>query len=169
MADVRHKLHVETKAAEVLREHLRDVAGEDADLVRDCIEGETRLHEMIDAAVAQISADTAHIKGIKAHMVTLKSRQSRLEERIDAFRAAIQTAMQVAELKSRETPLGTVSLKKVPPSVQIVDEAQIPAEFWKAQDPKLDKKAVLDALKEKRAVEGATLTNGGETLSLRWS
>jgi Siphovirus Gp157 len=49
----------------------------------------------------------------------------------------------------------------------ILDEAILPAKFWKAQDPKLDKKAVLDALKAKEDVPGASLSNGGETISIR--
>jgi hypothetical protein len=51
--------------------------------------------------------------------------------------------------------------------VLIVDEAAIPADFWKPSDPKLDKKAVGEALKAGREVAGAMMSNGGETLQVR--
>jgi hypothetical protein len=54
------------------------------------------------------------------------------------------------------------------PKAIILNEADIPSKFWKAQDPKLDRKAVLDALKAKEAVAGAELSNGGETIQIRW-
>jgi hypothetical protein len=65
--------------------------------------------------------------------------------------------------------IATLTRKPVPPKVQILDEAAIPSQFWKRADPALDKKAIGDALKAKQDVPGATLSNGGETISLRWS
>jgi hypothetical protein len=75
--------------------------------------------------------------------------------------------MQSGEIKTVETPAGTITRKSVPPSVLIVDEAAIPADYWKPSDPKLDKKAVGEALKAGREVPGAMMSNGGETLQVR--
>ena len=65
-----------------------------------------------------------------------------------------------AEMRKMELPQATISLRAVPPKAEITDEALVPSKFWKAQDPKLDKKAVLDALKGKEDVPGASLSNG---------
>lgn len=169
MTDTQHRLREEIKAAEILRAQLVEIAGDDPDLLRDTLEGETQLHELIDATLAQISADAAHIEGLKGHMETLGKRKKRLEERAGLCRAAILTAMQTADLKTKETPFGTVTRKFLPGSLQVTDEAAIPAEFWKAQEPVLDKKALTAALKDNREVAGAALSNGGETVQIRWS
>jgi hypothetical protein len=97
----------------------------------------------------------------------LAARRDRIEKRIALRKVAILVAMQSGEIQKIETPAGTISRKAVPPSALILDEAAIPAEFWKPQDPKLDKKAVLDALKAKQDVPGAQLSNGGETIQTR--
>ena len=55
----------------------------------------------------------------------------------------------------------------MPPKAEIVDESMIPSKFWKPSDPKLDRKAVLEALKAKEDVPSATLSNGSETLMVR--
>jgi len=57
--------------------------------------------------------------------------------------------------------------KPTPPKTIIADEALIPARFWKPSDPKLDRAAVSAALKAGEIVPGATLGNGGFTLSVR--
>jgi hypothetical protein len=75
--------------------------------------------------------------------------------------------MQSGEIRTLDTPAGTVTRKAVPPSVLILEEAEIPAEFFKPQDPKLDKKAVAEALKAGKPVPGAAMSNGGETIAIR--
>ena len=64
MSDIRHGLHLEIKAAAALRENLKDIIGDDDEAMRDTLEGETSLHELIDAAIADISKDVANIEGL---------------------------------------------------------------------------------------------------------
>lgn len=162
------QLQRETEAARVLRAQLADLAGDDPDAIRDTLEGETNLHELIAKVIADVAADAAHVKGIEAHIAEMEARKERLKLRMQTARAAILNAMAIGEIKKLELPIATLSRKPVPPSVQIIDEALIPSEFWKRSDPRLDKKAIAEALKEKREVPGAMLSNGGETLAVRF-
>lgn len=161
-------LQRETEAARVLREQLAAIAGDDADAIRDTIEGETSLHDLIAKVVEDVATDAANVAGIAAHIETMKARKERLEARIDVYRSAILNAMAIGEIKKLELPIATLSRKPVPPKVQIVDETSIPSEFWKRADPTLDKKAIAEALKDKREIPGATLSNGSETLAIRF-
>jgi hypothetical protein len=161
-------LQRETEAARVLREQLAAIVGDDADTMRDIIEGETNLHELIAKVVADVATDAANVAGIKAHIETMKARQERLESRIEVYRSAILNAMAIGEMKKLELPIATLSRKPTPPKVQITDEAAIPSQFWRRADPTLDKKAISDALKSNQDVPGATLSNGAETLAIRF-
>jgi hypothetical protein len=167
MSDIDHLLHKTIKAVDVLKEHLREVADDDLDVIRDTIEGETDLRGLIGIAVEQNVSDAGLVNGIASAIEKLEARKDRIEKRIAMRRVAILTAMQSGELKALETPAGTVTRKPVPPAALIVDEAAIPSDFWKAQDPKLDKKAVSDALKAGKVVPGAMMGNGGETIAIR--
>jgi hypothetical protein len=51
--------------------------------------------------------------------------------------------------------------------LELIEEADIPAEFWKAGDPKLDRKALAEALKEGRSVPGVALSNQAPSLTVR--
>jgi hypothetical protein len=167
MADIDYRLHTATQSADVLKEQLREIAGDDVDVIRDTLEGEIDLRGLIALAAEQNGLDAASVSGLDEFIDKLQDRKGRIVKRIGMRRAAILAAMQSGEIKTLETPAGTITRKAVPPSVLIVDEAAIPAEFWKPSDPKLDKKAVGEALKAGREVAGAMMSNGGETLQVR--
>lgn len=167
MNSIDHALHNEIQAAEVLRQTLVDIADGDEDLIRDTIEGETSLHDLIPMVAETLVLDKGLIGGIETTIKQLKDRKERIERRMAMRRTALLTAMQIAEKKTFETPAGTITRKAVPPSLLILDEAQVPSEFWKAQDPVLDKKALQEALKAGNAVAGAMMGNGSETIQLR--
>lgn len=167
MTSPTHNLHVETEAAKALRSNLKDIIGDDEAFAADVIEGQTNIHEAIEAAIALVTQDETHAKAIGDHIQALESRKHRLAERAKMTRTAIAAAMDQAGKKKIETPLGTVSVRAVPPSVQVIEEAEIPTEFWKSPEPRLDKKALAAALKDKRIIPGASLSNGGQTISIK--
>ena len=167
-ATMRSDLTIEAAAAQALIANYRDVLGDDEEAVVDLVEGETGLLEAISAAVARIAEIDALSAGIKDHIASIQGRKRRLEGQADMLRAAIGSAMAQADLKRAETACGTVSRRATPAKAVVIEEADIPAGFWKSE-PKLDKRALLDALKSGDDVPGATLSNGGETISIRGS
>jgi hypothetical protein len=51
--------------------------------------------------------------------------------------------------------IGTVSLGKAAPRLEIDDESTIPTQFWKRNDPTLDKAGLTKAMRERqKALEG---------------
>jgi hypothetical protein len=70
-------------------------------------------------------------------------------------------------MKKLEQPDFTASLRAVPPGLVVGDESLIPADYWKPQPAKLDKRGLLTALNAGTSVPGVSLGNGGTTLSVR--
>lgn len=169
MSDTRRALQEETEAARSLLANVRDIIGDDEEAVRDAIEGETNLIEAIEATVARIAEVEAHQDAIATQIKAMGERKSRFEAQGERLRTALTVAMGAADLKKLELPLATLSRKPVPPKAVITNETDIPSKFWKPSDPKLDRKAVLDALKAKETVPGAELSNGSETIAIKWS
>lgn len=167
MTSFDHALHREIEAADVLRQTLREIAGDDDDAIRDTIEGATSLREMIAMVAADIVTDGGLVRGLTEVIKAMGERRDRIEKRIAMRRVAVMTGMESAGIKTLETPAGTLTIKAVPPSALILDEAAVPSEFWIPQDPKIDKKAILAALKAGDGVLGAQLSNGGTTLQMR--
>ena len=167
MTDIARNLQIEGEAARALLANIRDVIGDDEEMISTAVEGETGLIEIISEAVDRVAALEAHAEAIAHQIATLSDRSHRFDGQAERLRSAIHVAMGHANLRKLELPQATLSIRAVPPRIEITNEADIPAKFWKPQDPRLDKKAVLDALKAKEDVPGATLSNGVETLSIR--
>lgn len=161
-----HELHREMKAAQAIKAAVLAMT-DDEDAIRDTLEGETNLHELVRRVLLSIDDDQLIVDGCKARIEDLAARKSRVASRIEAKRTMIEQAMAIAELKTIETDVATATLGKRPRSVVVTNEAEIPAAYWKQQDPTLDKKALADALKNNEAIPGAELSNGGSTLTIR--
>lgn len=163
---VSRKLDIEAEAAASLLANLRTALDEDETLKLDMLEGETGLLEAVDSALDRLQEIDSFADAIKARMDDLRARKERLTRQADMIRAALASAMEMAEVKKLERPEATISVKAVPASAVVLDELEIPSDYWTPQPPKLDKRALLDALKQ-GPVAGATLSNGGTTISIR--
>lgn len=156
----------ETEAARVLRENLADIIQDDEDAA-DFVEGQTSLVEAIELAVKQAGEDEAAIEAIARYITKLKGRSDRLKSRLEATRTAIAVAMDQAARKKIDTPYGTVSYRQTVRTAIVTDEASIPTDYWKPQDPKLDKAKLAADLRAGQKIEGATLSNGSATVTIR--
>ena len=164
------ELRQQTEAALALVAALYPILENDDVLRRDMVEGSTDLHEALRSAVARIIEIEALRVGIQQTIKVMKDRLAAYDGQEERLRAAMLAAMEAGGLQRLETALGTVSRKAVAPSVVITDELLVPAGFWKRGDPKLDKRALLDALKALppgEHIPGATLSNGGTTIQIR--
>lgn len=167
MSDVSRQLLIQGEVAKSLLANIRDVIGDDEEMALTALEGETSLIESIEKAVERLRTLEAYGEALGAQIKALNERKSRFEAQHERIKASVFVAMGQAELRSLELPSATLSIRPVQPKAEVTDESLIPAKFWKPQDPKLDKIALLKALKEKEAVPGATLSNGGETLAIK--
>ena len=167
MAD--RKLQLEMEAAQRLKEKLIATYGEDAELLRDMVEGETGLHEAIGHAALELAAVEGEKDGIEIAIAKLKARLTRHCERAQGIREAIQAAMETAELTSLKTPAATLSIRPSPPRVEITDQAALPPIFLTQPPPVPDKNALKASLKSGETIPGAVLSNQPPALSVRFA
>lgn len=159
------KIGVELNRAIEIRRALQE--HDDPRLILDMIEGETDLAEACVAVLEECNEDEILIEGLKAKLAELQTRKGRMEKSVETRRNIILMAMEKAGLGTIKSPLGTMSATATPPKTTVSDEALIPARFWKPSDPKLDRSALGEALKAGETIPGASLSNGGVTLTIR--
>jgi len=160
------ELRHEISEAQALLANMADILGDDAELVAATVEGETDLVEALKRATARVVELDGMIAGIGDILKSAGERSDRLKRQRERIKELVCIAMETTNMKRLETPLVTVSLRKVAPSVVVTDEPSIPVSFWKQPPPALDKRALLAALKD-GPVAGATLSNGGQTVSFK--
>jgi len=146
---------------------LQDDPDLDEQTLADTLEGATNLREALSAFIRSALEDEAFAKGLRSLLEAMKSRVARLEKRAETKRNAALNIMQRAEIKKLTEPDFTASLRSAPRSVIILQDAELPSEFLIPQPPKIDRRAILEALSSGRRVAGATLSNGHQTLSIR--
>lgn len=162
---VKDRLSREAAAAAAV---LAEIATDDAVLAHDTVEGETGLFEAVEAALAEIDECDVLAEGLSAHIKKMADRKARIDQRAQRLRGAIDQAFHMADVKTHRFPTATITMKRVPEKLVLTgDESDLPAEFFVPQPPKLDKAALLQALKNSREVPGATLSNGGSTIQIR--
>ena len=184
-------IFVSTEVAKSLIHNVRSVMEgfskeDDPDAALSIAESETDLLEVIDKAVTRVFELEDMSDALKTRAQKIAARKKRLDDQAELLRASIQNAMGAIEQTKLELPQATLSVRPVAPKLAITDEAMIPSVYWKPQDPVLDRVALTAALKAqaaklaeagddkdliaklaKDAIPGATLSNGGETISIK--
>lgn len=163
-----HLLTHETNLFTELRRRLIEADPDiDETTLLDTLEGATDLKEAIGEVVRSALEDEAMLTGLKGRLEDLKRRLERIRNRVDKKRQVVLAVMEETGFERLNEPDFTVSLRISPPSVVITCEKDIPEWFWIPQEPKLDKRALLDAIKAGTAVTGAQLGNSRVSLAVR--
>jgi len=156
-------VHREIEAAKLLLAGMRETIGEeDMALLADTLEGETDLFEAIDLALSEIDETEVLISGLKEKENQFSARRRNMEERLKRFRTLIEQAMAVAEQTKLKRPAATLTLRSLPPDVVVLQESDIPSQFFVPQPPpppKLDKAALRLALRARQAKVDAIATD----------
>ena len=79
---------------------------------------------------------------------------ARLDHRATAKKEIVASVLERAGIKKITEADFTLSLRSTNPPLVVIEEKQIPEEFWKPQTPKLDRQGLLSALKDGLDVPG---------------
>ncbi len=163
---MQHQLAHELSHYEYLRERLAAQFPEaDEETLLDTLEGMTELHEMIAAVIRSRLNDLTLVAALKSRISDMQERLSRIEHRAETMKVVM--VMDRAGINKISEADFTLSLRPISPPLEITNEGLIPEEFWKPQAPRLDKRELINVLKEGNSVPGAVLGNGGLTISVR--
>ena len=151
-----------------LRERLAaDFPDADEETLCDTLEGLTNLTDMLAEVLRSALEDRAFVTALRSRIGDLQARLTRIEERARKKRDLVCSVMERADLKKLTEPDLTVSLRPSRSPLVVTDEEAIPAGYWKAQAPKLDRQGLLATLSRGHEVPGALLGNAPMTISVR--
>ena len=138
------------------------------EMIMEGAEGlEDTLESLNDAIEEKAVGYAKVIKNIEGQVLAIKEEEKRLAERRRSLESNIKRLKENLELsmldtgkKKIKTNLFTFNIQKNPPSVKILDEEAIPDDYLVEQKPKIDRKAILNDLKNGVEVEGAEIKQG---------
>ncbi len=164
MSSLSHELSHHQYLRDKLQEEFPDA---DEDTLRDTLEGMTNLTDMLGAVLRSQLDDLALTAALRARIVDMQERLARFDARAAKKRELVTSTMERADIRKITEADFTVSLRPKPPPLVLVDEKEIPEDFWKPQPAKLDRQGLIAALKAGRDVPGVTLGNSALTISVR--
>ena len=136
----------------------------DQKMIRDTMEGlDFEFEEKAEAYAKVVKTLEMDIAGLDEEIQRMTKRKATIKNNIDRLKRSLEGAMIATGKRKFKTPLFGFGIQKNPPSLNVLDESKVPAEFWIEQQPKLDKKAALAYVKENE-VDWAELS---QTESLR--
>ena len=113
---------------------------------------------VIIVVVRNLEAD---IEVIKTEIKRLQDLKKLKENKIENLKKYTKECLEEADIKKLSTSLGNISIRKLPGSVEVLEEDSIPAEYKKeVVTVTVDKKSILADLKEGVVVPGVTLKTG---------
>ena len=132
--------------------------------VRDTLES---LGGELEAKAQSVVGFTRHLEtlaaSIKAAEAEMAARRKTIENRVDHMKKYVLDCMQNNGIQKIECPYFVMSIAKNPPAVDVFDEAMIPADYFVEQPPpppRLDKKLVMQAMKDGFDVPGCRISQG---------
>ena len=135
-----------------MAEELDDGALRDTlDSITDAIDDKA---ENIAKVIKQLEADA---DTFRQEEVRLAKRRRTVDNNVRNLKRYLQESLEQVGTDRVNGKLFTVSIQNNPSSVDILDESKIELDYFDEQPPKLDKKAVLESLKNGIEMEGARI------------
>ena len=122
---------------------LAEIPDIDEETLADTLEGITDLRETLAELIRSALEDEALASGLSTRLNDMKARLSRFEIRANRKRQLALQVMAEAEIQKLAESDFTASLKQGAPTLDVVDEAKVPATYWKPQPSKLDRQGLL--------------------------
>jgi hypothetical protein len=115
------------------------------------------LEDKVENTAKLIRCLESDIEAIKSEEKRLADKRKAIENKVSSIKEYLQHEMEVADISKVKRPTLTVSIQANPPSVEVFDESKIPSTYMVPQPSRIDKKAILTALKDGLLIEGCSL------------
>lgn len=141
---------------------------DDQELINDNLDSmELAFNEKAESLVKYTQNIEADIKQVDDMIKQLQARKKTMKNKVDSFREYIRHNMEANGFNKIECPLFTMTLKKAPAVLDVIDESLIPDEFVDVEVvEKINSTKLKNALKAGE-VEGARLVEGKRALMIK--
>lgn len=139
-------------------QHIQSLIEDGGENLADTLES---LNDAIEEKAVGYAKIIKNLEGqaqaIKAEEERLATRRKTLEGNAKRLKEALEQSMIQTNVKKIKTELFSFNIQKNPPSVDVLDDSAIPKSYFNIPAPVLDKKAILQDLKNGIKVPGVEM------------
>lgn len=147
----------------------------------ELLEDESIDEEAVVAALEEVEGEIADkalniariLKNIDAQIMVIASEMDRLAKLKKVFtnkhkrlKTYLEMQMLVSGVEKIADPILPLALRQAPPSVEVEPGAKVPEQYIIPQDPKVNKRALLEALKAGEKIPGVRLIDDRKYLKI---
>ena len=141
---------VDVSTNDEYRQILEDTLESISDALDDKVEGYVKI-------IDQMRSDR---EMLKVERDRINARIKSLNNNVKRMQTVLYDTLKASGKDKVKTPLYSIWIQQDPPSIEVLDELEIPNEYWVEQLPTLDKRQLLTDLKEGKEVKGAQIKQG---------
>ena len=132
---------------------------EDVEVIREIIV--EQIQAKSTGIIAVVRNLESNIAAIDTEIKRLQELKKKKQNNISRLKEYTKECMEIRGVKKLETSLGNISIRKTPPSVNVLDENLIPLEYIETkQVMSIDKKLILGDLKDGLVIPGVEIKQG---------
>jgi hypothetical protein len=120
----------------------------DEETLADTVEGLSDPPDILTAILRAALTDEAMAQGLKARIIEMEGRLSRLQERSAKRRKIVKITMMEAGLKKLTAADFSASIRDGVPGLRVIDEAAVPSIYWEPRTPRLNRQDLISDLKK---------------------
>ena len=140
----------------------------DEDSIRDTLESlEGELEDKLKDYAAVIKNLESDVEGMKKAEKNIATRRQAIENNIARMKSVMASCMESEEMDQIEDSRFRIGFRKNPVSVEILDVNRLPEFAFIPQDPAVDKRLLLELLRDGEKVAGARLVDDKRTFYIK--
>lgn len=120
---------------------------------------QAELDDVVSSLVAILKEAKSDLETLRRARAELLTKEHRVKKRVDELKSMILHGLQTANRKRAGSPMHSASVSDSTPRVEVVDELQIPDEFW-VVNRTLQKSVVAESFGRGFDVPGVELVRG---------
>ncbi|MED1953955.1 siphovirus Gp157 family protein [Brevibacillus centrosporus] len=120
---------------------------------------EDAIDQKAEGIAKVMRSNSALIDALKAEEKRLAERRKALENRNESLKQYLASSLEAIGVDKVKTATHTIGFRNNPPAVSVLDEAAVPLQYF-ITTQSLDKKSILEQLKNGEEIPGVTLTVG---------
>ena len=108
----------------------------------------------------------AEQEAVKAEKDRLAKRETALKNKHERLKTYLEAQMLLSNIAKIDDPILPLALRQAPPSVEVEPGAKVPEQYIIPQDPKVNKRELLEALKAGEKIPGVRLIDDRKYLKI---
>ncbi|EEM68451.1 MULTISPECIES: siphovirus Gp157 family protein [Bacillus cereus group] len=133
--------------------------GADYEVIKDTLEAiQEGIQDKAQNVALLVKNINADVEAIKTEEKRLSERRKALENKSTKLKDYLKEQMEFCGIERIKSTIVSIGIQKNPPTLNIADNADIPEEYYRQREPEIDKRKLMQDVKEGFEFDGVAIS-----------